>query len=438
MRPNLTQEAGLPANLDAEKTILGAILLDNAAFFEASEQLAAADFSLDSHGRIFSRMAELMAASRAVDIVTLANELGRCKEVEAVGGVAYLASLTEGLPMHPAIADYIRIVKDKSQMRSLMGVCSAAIARAADQSETALEVIESVDAQLLGVAGEREMERSLEDQEAAAFKEIEDEREGRVSQAIPTTIQKLDDIIGGYKRRRLYIVGGRPSMGKTSLMIEAAVQHCSKGVRTRLISLEMEAEELLQRIYAAVSDIPYGNIANPVSLSSAQWEQLKWARKLVSAWPLEIDSRADQDIDGALARARLSCRRRKTGFLAADYAQIFHFKEDGKMRHQEISDIGKKLRNFAKTEDIPVMLLSSLTEIGDRNPNQRPSLSSLRGSGDLAFHADVAILIHREREEDGAGIKTDSELIVVKQRGGRTGVCYATYNTNSLLFEDRN
>jgi replicative DNA helicase len=248
----------------------------------------------------------------------------------------------------------------------------------------------------------------------------------------------MDAIIGGYKKRRLYIVGGRPSMGKTSLMIEAAIQHCARGVRTRLISLEMEAEELLQRIYAAAAEVAYERLTTPASLDKVEWQRVEFARKIVAEWPLEIDSRADQDIDGALARARLSCRRRKTGFLAADYAQIFHFKEEGKLRHQEISDIGKKLRNFAKTEDIPVMLLSSLTETGDRNPNQRPTLASLRGSGDLAFHADVAILIHRERDEDGAAIKTDSELIVVKQRGGRTGVCYATYNTNSLLFEDRN
>ena len=139
--PNLTNDAGLPANLDAEKTILGAILLDNAAHSEAAEKLEADDFSLDSHRRIFLRMSELMDMERAVDIVTLANELARNKEVESVGGVAYLASLTEGLPRRPVIEDYIRIVKDKSLLRKLMGICSMAIARAADQSESALEVL---------------------------------------------------------------------------------------------------------------------------------------------------------------------------------------------------------------------------------------------------------------------------------------------------------
>src|SRR4051794_19317274 len=124
-------EAGLPANNDAEIVILGAVLLDNAAFYEAAGKLTADDFSLDSHRRIFLRMSELLSNDRAVDIVTLAEELNRHKEIGAVGGVAYLASLTEGLPRKPEIAEYIRIVKDKAALRRLMVVCSQAIARAA-------------------------------------------------------------------------------------------------------------------------------------------------------------------------------------------------------------------------------------------------------------------------------------------------------------------
>src|ERR1700744_737978 len=151
--PNLTGfDSGLPANLDAERTILGAILLDNAAYSEAAEKLDADDFSLDSHRRIFMRMGELINAQRPADIVTLPNELMRYKEIESVGGVAYLASLTEGLPLRPVIEDYVRIVKDKSLLRRLMAICSAAIARAADQSETALEVLGDAEQKLLEVS----------------------------------------------------------------------------------------------------------------------------------------------------------------------------------------------------------------------------------------------------------------------------------------------
>ena len=149
--PDLRADLGLPANIDAERTILGAILLDNMAHAEAAEKLEPEDFSLDSHRRIYLRMSELMDSQRAVDIVTLANELSRFKEVESVGGVAYLASLTEGLPRRPVIEEYIRIVKDKSLLRKLMGICSLAIARAAEQGESALEVLGAAEADLMRV-----------------------------------------------------------------------------------------------------------------------------------------------------------------------------------------------------------------------------------------------------------------------------------------------
>src|SRR5579862_3587516 len=144
-------EKGLPASIDAERSILGAILLDNHAYNEAAEKIRADDFSLDSHRRIFSRMAELIDAERTVDIVTLAEELARHKEVEAVGGVAYLASLTEGLPRRPSIEEYVRIVKDKSLLRQLINICSTAITRAADQSEDALEILNAAETDLLEV-----------------------------------------------------------------------------------------------------------------------------------------------------------------------------------------------------------------------------------------------------------------------------------------------
>src|SRR6202041_3066731 len=149
--PDLTLDTGLPANVEAEKTILGAILLDKAAHPEAAEKLESDDFSLDSHRRIFLRMSELMDSQRAVDIITLSHELSRYKEVESVGGVAYLASLTEGLPRKPVIEEYIRIVKDKSLLRKLMGICSMAIARAADQSESAIGVLDETESRLLEV-----------------------------------------------------------------------------------------------------------------------------------------------------------------------------------------------------------------------------------------------------------------------------------------------
>lgn len=429
-------DRGLPAAFDAEKTILGAILNDNSALWDG---LQGEWLSLDSNRRIFACMLRMGSDGRSIDLVTLSNELGQAKELEAVGGVAYLASLTEGLPRRLAIDQYVRIVRDKWALRRVMHVSSAASARAADQSEDSAELIADIDRQLLEIATGAEREPSLEAQSAAAFQELLDIREQRTEPATATGIGTLDRIIGGYKRKRLYVVGGRPSMGKTSLMVEAAIQHCFRGIRSRLVSLEMTAEELLHRIYAAVSEIPFEKLIDPSGLSNQEWADIETARRLVDSWPLEIDDRDGQTVDLALAGCRLSCRRRGTGFVALDYVQNLRFTGPAKLRYLEISDAAKRMRQFAKEENVPFLLLSSLTEGTDKNPNKRPVLADLRGSGDLAFHADVAVLIHRERgeEEHSACIDRRSELIVAKQRGGRTGTAKAVYNTGSLLFEER-
>src|SRR3974390_176742 len=254
--PNLTGfDARLPANLDAERTILGAILLDNAAHSEAAEKLEADDFSLDSHRRIYLRMNELLDSQRAVDIVTLSNELSRYKEVEAVGGVAYLASLTEGLPRRPVIEEYVRIVKDKSLLRRLMGICSAAIARAADQSETALEVLGSAEAGLLEVS-EKSISsgfQSLDQIVAGSFGTIDNlYKQSREVTGLATDFYDLDRNTSGFQKGELIIIAARPSMGKTPFSVNicqnAAVNH---GAVVAVFSLEMGKESLLRRMLSA-------------------------------------------------------------------------------------------------------------------------------------------------------------------------------------------
>jgi len=229
---NPTLDTGLPANIDAEKTILGAILLDNAAHSEAAEKLEADDFSLDSHRRIYMRMSELIDAQRSVDIVTLANELARYKEVESVGGVAYLASLTEGLPRRPVIEEYIRIVKDKSLLRKLMLICSSAIARAADQSEDAIGVLDVTESQLLEVS-EKGLTQGLESLDkivANSFGSIDNlYKQGREVTGVATGFIEFDRMTSGLQKGELIIIAARPSMGKTALAINiaqnAAIMH---------------------------------------------------------------------------------------------------------------------------------------------------------------------------------------------------------------------
>ncbi|MGD0829904.1 MAG: replicative DNA helicase [Terracidiphilus sp.] len=450
--PNLAFDSGLPANIDAEKTILGAILLDNAAHAEAAEKLESEDFSLDSHRRIFHRMTELMNLQRAVDIVTLANELSRFKEVESVGGVAYLASLTEGLPRRPVIEEYIRIVKDKSLLRKLMLICSAAIARAADQSENALNVLDETEGKLLEVSekGLTSGFQSLDQIVQHSFGTIDNlYKQAREITGQATDFTELDRMTSGLQKGELIIIAARPSMGKTAFAINiaqnAAINHQAT---VAVFSLEMSKESLLRRM-----------------LSSQAWvDQQKLQKgflgredhdKLTSALGQLVDSRLfiDDTAGISMAEMRAKARRLKQNaggldLIVVDYLQLMTAtvpssgKKNYENRTQEVSAISRGLKALAKEMNVPVVALSQLSRAGvQRKDDHRPMLSDLRESGSIEQDADVVAFIHRESyyardEEMSEADRAKSEIILAKQRNGPTGTIYLNFVSKFTRFDN--
>ena len=434
--PDLTLEAGLPANIDAEKTILGAILLDNAAHSEAAEQLASDDFSLDSHRRIFLRMSELMDSQHAVDIVTLSNELARSKEIESVGGVAYLASLTEGLPRRPVIEEYIRIVKDKSLLRKLMGICSMAIARAADQGESALEVLNAAESQLMEVT-EKGITRGLQPLDQIvrhSFGTIDNlYKQSREVTGLATGFTELDRLTSGLQKGELIIIAARPSMGKTALAINiaqnAAVSH---NAIVAVFSLEMSKEALLRRMLASQAWVDQRKLQTGF-LGREDHEKLQNALSQLVDARIFIDDTAGISLAEMRAKAR---RLRQThgglDLVVVDYLQLMSAtvpssgKRSYENRTQEVSAISRGLKGLAKELNVPVVALSQLSRAGvQRKDDKRPLLSDLRESGSIEQDADVVAFIHRESyykhdEEMSEADKAKSEIIVAKQRNGPT------------------
>ena len=448
---NLSLDTGLPANVDAEKTILGAILLDNAAHSEAAEKLESEDFSLDSHKRIFLRMTELMNAQRAVDIVTLANELSRYKEIESVGGVAYLASLTEGLPLRPVIEEYIRIVKDKSLLRRLMMICSAAIARAADQSETALEVLGAAETELLQ-ASERGITHGLQplDQIVAnSFGTIDNlYKESREVTGLRTWYDDLDRLTSGLQKGELIIIAARPSMGKTALAINLAQNAAIRGkAKVAIFSLEMSKESLLRRMLASQAGVDQRKLQTGF-LGKDDEGKLRHALEQLVESHIFIDDTAGSSLAEMRAKAR---RLRQTAggldLVVVDYLQLMSAtlpSAGGKRyenRTQEVSAISRGLKALAKELDVPVVALSQLSRASERRgEDKRPMLSDLRESGSIEQDADVVAFIHREAyynrsEEMSEADKAKSEIIVAKQRNGPTDTIQLYFNSSLTRFD---
>ena len=450
--PDLRLDAGLPANIDAEKTILGAILLDNAAHSEAAEKLESDDFSLDSHRRIFLRMTELMDAQRAVDIVTLANELARYKEVEAVGGVAYLASLTEGLPRRPVIEEYIRIVKDKSLLRKLMGICSMAIARAADQGESALEVLGAAESQLMEVTekGLTHGFQSLDQIVQHSFGTIDNlYKQSREVTGLATDFTELDRLTSGLQKSELIIIAARPSMGKTAFAINiaqnAAINH---NAIVAVFSLEMSKESLLRRMLASQAWVDQQKLQKGF-LGREDHEKLQNALGQLVEARMYIDDTAG--ISLAEMRAKTRRLRQNAGGLdlvVVDYLQLMSAtvpssgKKNYENRTQEVSAISRGLKSLAKELNVPVVALSQLSRAGvQRKDDQRPMLSDLRESGSIEQDADVVAFIHRESyytrdEEMSEADKARSEIIIAKQRNGPTDTVYLNWIGKFTRFDN--
>jgi replicative DNA helicase len=447
-------ERGLPASADAERAILGAVLLDNHCFNEAAEKLSADDFSLDSHRRIFQRMAELIDTGRAVDIVTLAEELARRKEVEAVGGVAYLASLTEGLPRRVTIEEYVRIVKDKSLGRQLIGICNAAISRAADQSDDALTVLGDAETGLLEVA-ERGITRGF-----TGIPEIVRDSFGTIDSlyahqrevtGLATHYEVFDKMTSGLQASDLIIIAARPSMGKTAWAINIAE---NAGVRdgkiVAVFSLEMSKESLLRRMLASQALVSMRKIQTGF-IPRQDRDKLTAALERLVESKIFVDDTPGISLSEMRAKAR-RLQRSQGGLdlIVVDYLQLMSASAIGsggkryENRTQEVSAISRGLKALAKELRVPVVALSQLSRASEkREGDKKPMLSDLRESGSIEQDADVVAFIHREsyykKDENGEedpDTKNKAEIIIAKQRNGPTGSVHLAYLAECTRFEN--
>src|SRR5665213_500381 len=416
----ISLEHGLPASVEAERTILGAILLDNAAYSEAAERLVADDFSLDSHRRIYARMGELIDTNRAVDIITLSEELDRQKELESIGNRAYPFSLTENLPRRLSIEDYVRIVKDKSILRQVMGICQTGQARAADQSEDALDVLNAVERDLLDVS-----ERGV-GQGFAGIPEI-----------VRGSFGSIDNL---YKQ-------GREVTGLETHYIEfdrmtSAVQD---GKVVGVFSLEMSKEALLRRMLASQSMVNMRHIQTGF-LTRDDRDKLTAGLERLAEAKLFIDD--TPGISLAEMRAKARRLRQQAGgldLIVIDYLQLMSASSGSlnskrfENRTQEVSAISRGLKALAKEMKVPVVALSQLSRASEqRAGDKKPMLSDLRESGSIEQDADVVAFIHREsyynRDEENNEDKNKAEIIIAKQRNGPTGIVHLIYAAEYTQF----
>jgi len=439
-------ERGLPVSMEAERSILGAVLLDNSLYDQAAEHLTADDFSLDAHRRIYARMHDLQETGRPVDMITLVEELDRRKEVEAIGGVAYLSSLIDGVPDRPSIEHYVRIVRNKALLRGLINVAQNAIAEAIEHSDEAEEVLGRAEQAIFQLSENRIGQGFMDIPSIikGSFGSLEElYKRGQEITGLATHYTQLDKLTSGLQPSDLIIIAARPSMGKTAFAMNIAENAAvTDGKVVGVFSLEMSREALLMRMLASHAQVDSKDLRQGF-LTKEDMRKLTRATEELTRSKLFIDDSPGISVSEMRAKARRLRQSEGLDLLIVDYLQLMSAVPVGgkrfENRTQEVSAISRGLKALAKELKVPVVGLSQLSRAPEsRGGDHRPQLSDLRESGSIEQDADVVAFIFREEvyKKDDPDLEGRAEIIVAKQRNGPTDMIRMAFIKRYTRFEN--
>ncbi|NIA08460.1 MAG: replicative DNA helicase [Nitrospiraceae bacterium] len=434
-----------PQNVEAEQCVLGGILIESQALLKVIDVLHPNDFYKEAHGIIYEAMVELFDRNEPQDLVTVYNILKSKGKLEAIGGAAYLAEITETMPVAANIGYYAKIVYDKAVLRRLIQKASDIVTMCYGEIGDIEGVLESAEAGIFEISQSnvRQSFHSLKDVIKHSIKNIEDlyERKELIT-GVASGFTEVDKLTSGFQPSDLIVIAGRPSMGKTAFALNIA-QHAAiaKGIPVAIFSLEMSKEQLALRMLCSEARVDAQKVRTGF-LSEKDWPMLIRAADYLSKAPIFID---DTPIISAMeirAKTRRLKSKHNLGLVVVDYLQLMKGHGYNERREQEISEISRSLKAMAKELNLPVLALSQLNRKVEDRPNKMPQMADLRESGAIEQDADIIAFIYRDEvynhSEDNPN-KGIAKIIIGKQRNGPTGVVklafvdrYATFANLSL------
>ncbi|MCP1155926.1 replicative DNA helicase [Peribacillus frigoritolerans] len=415
-----------PQNIEAEQAVLGAIFLEPSSLTVTSEVLIPEDFYRSSHQKIFNVMLKLNDEGKAVDLITVTEELAATKKLEEVGGVSYLSELAGSVPTAANIEYYARIVEEKSLLRRLIRTATNIAQEGYSREDEVEELLGEAEKTIMEVAQRKNSGsfQNIKDVLVATYDNIEilTTRKGDVT-GIPTGFAELDRMTAGFQRNDLIIVGARPSVGKTAFALNIAQNVATKTEENvAIFSLEMGAEQLVMRMLCAEGNINAQNLRTG-SLTDEDWRKLTMAMGSLSNAGIYID-----DTPGVrIGEIRSKCRRLKQehglGMILIDYLQLIQGDgRSGDNRQQEVSEISRSLKALARELKVPVIALSQLSRGVEQRQDKRPMMSDIRESGSIEQDADIVAFLYRDDYYDKESEnKNIIEIIIAKQRNGPVG-----------------
>jgi replicative DNA helicase len=389
----------LPADLHAEKTILGAIMQDNAVLYEVTQILEPSDFSLESHQRIYQRMIEMSEDGHAIDIVTLPERLQRTREIHSVGGFAYLADLDAGLPSRPAIGNYLRILKDKSLARQMMKIAEAATIAAAEGRESALDVfhqtLEDLEAAASSVHSQAKPVQEILVDSVAKF-EARMNRTDKGLLGCSLFTPAIDDATGGIQDGELCLLAARPGQGKTEAAIQSALRNARRGLRVHIQSLEMGRQPLMERFWRLMARVPVASMRDPRCLTPDQRKSIREAQEEMCDLPIQIDDTHELKVTEFRSRAVLAAKRWKADLIVVDYGQLLivpKAKNAVEAAPKQAETLRHIARDYCKT-----LALVQLRRTPPNDLNRYPDIEDIFGASQWEQAAQIILMLHRTRD----------------------------------------
>ena len=431
-----------PQNLEAEESILSAILLDNSTLLDVLETLESEDFYRSAHAKLFSAITDLFSKNEPVDLVTLANILKEKGQLEEIGGATYLAKLVDTAPLAVNAQHYARIIRDKAALRKLIEHSNAITARCFEDSGDVDDVIDFAEKSVFEIAGNKNKKSFYPLSQIVGHSiDVLEERQGNKTlvTGVSTGFSRLDNLTSGFQGSDLIILAARPSMGKTALALNIARNAAiDAGTPVAVFSIEMSKEQLSMRLLCAEARIDSSRLRSGF-FSREDWVSLTNAAEVLTDADIYIDDSPDLTAMSIRAKARRLKMDKNIGLVIIDYIQLMKGRASAERRDLEISEISRGLKALAKELDIPVLALSQLNRKLEERHDKRPQLSDLRESGALEQDADVVAFIYRDEvynKDENNPNKGIAELLLKKQRNGPTGDVKLAFISTYTRFED--
>lgn len=429
-----------PQNIDAEKALLGSIMLRPISLTDVADQINEDDFYVQKHKVIYRAMLELSRVGDPIDLVSLSEKMSAMNTLEQGGGIVYLSDITNVVPSSTNINYYAKTVNHKSALRKLIVAGDFLTELGFDEQEeleTTLDKAEKKVFELTNNASNAQKFQSIKEIIPKSWEKIEklSSGEGQV-RGIPTGFQALDGILSGFQPSDLIILAARPSTGKTAFALDIARRVATqRNIPVGFFSLEMSADQLTDRMLSAESQVDAWRMRTGKGLTDDDFARISVGMDTLSKSPIYIDDKPGNSILQMRSTARRLKMEHGLGLIIVDYLQLMTTSKNFDSMVNQVTEISRSLKSLARELDVPVIALSQLSRAVEQRGG-KPRLSDLRDSGSIEQDADVVMFLHRDRNEDGAGRTNVTDVLIEKHRNGAVGLAQLFFDTDRASFLD--